>query len=982
MTNEKMIYQHEVLHLLCTSTTFAQQYGSLISSEYFDTKITRMVFEVIVNHNLEYNHGLNKQQLLAEVKDLNIAGNHAKDLSNDLLEEARSIFMTDVDNEKYIISKFIEFVRYQAMKVAIIESIDILEKGNKKKNYEQVLNRIDHAIGIGYEGNEGQSFKDMDGILSIIKDKYNPKNLIKTGFKKFDKMFMGGLAGGEVHTIAAPPKCLVKNTKIDLLDGTSKTIEELYNSKEDKFWVYSSTLDGEIKPGLAHSVRITDYKTEILKVTLDNDKIIECTLDHRFMLRDGTYKEAQYLTVNDSLMPLYTRFYDYSQYLQVKNNKTEQYSSAHRHIMSELYGEDYKKQGAVCHHKDGNKLNNTPCNLELMQRKNHNKLHMKKLWNDPNHKIHEAHRQELSKRNIENWKIEEYRDKMTRILTENSHKLAQDPDCSKKCSEAGKKAWIDRDKMMEAISKRVITDERRKQMSDNMKNVCYKMNYDEEFKEYRENRKRISSETATKTNARLKNDTDHKAKMRERVYDNPECLQKQSEKAKERWENPEYRQLKTEQARQQWVDPEYKRDLIMKSGNKIIESLNNKGLEINEFNYETERKLRDSNNKKIHNGRPCWERFLFYKERKTEKPKIKKNISAIVQAQWDNPEFKRKAFLKRCNKIIQALNNQNLIVNEFNYETERAKRNENNKRIYNGIPSWNTYQTTLNNFNHKVKSIEIIKHKEPIPVYDITVDKYHNFALSAGVFVHNCGKSTLGVNMGYNALLNGHTIFHATLEISEEEVMYKYAIRATQSSYKGLMDMPQDEYIKRLQTIKKYKPNLFVKHYTEKTATTLDVRGWISQIKAVNNINMKNALIILDYDDAFLPTSAVKDNMYEESGNIYTDMIGLAKYFDAPVLTFSQPNRAGWVKAKNDDLIGSEDLSHSARKAHRATSISSMMFKSGETEGKLYIDRSRRGIDGVIIPIERDLTRALIRETKEDVSIGDTNINKANGELT
>lgn len=37
--------------------------------------------------------------------------------------------------------------------------------------------------------------------------------------------------------------------------------------------------------------------------------------------------------------------------------------------------------------------------------------------------------------------------------------------------------------------------------------------------------------------------------------------------------------------------------------------------------------------------------------------------------------------------------------------------------------------------NHKVVSVEPCGQED---VYDITVDKHHNFALSAGVFVHNC----------------------------------------------------------------------------------------------------------------------------------------------------------------------------------------------------------------------------------------------------
>ncbi len=52
--------------------------------------------------------------------------------------------------------------------------------------------------------------------------------------------------------------------------------------------------------------------------------------------------------------------------------------------------------------------------------------------------------------------------------------------------------------------------------------------------------------------------------------------------------------------------------------------------------------------------------------------------------------------------------------------------------------------------NHKVLSVELIELDEEIPVYCLTTSEYSNFALAAGVFVHNCGmlacKTTLTAN--------------------------------------------------------------------------------------------------------------------------------------------------------------------------------------------------------------------------------------------
>lgn len=43
-----------------------------------------------------------------------------------------------------------------------------------------------------------------------------------------------------------------------------------------------------------------------------------------------------------------------------------------------------------------------------------------------------------------------------------------------------------------------------------------------------------------------------------------------------------------------------------------------------------------------------------------------------------------------------------------------------------------------NNYNHKIKRIEIVQLDTEVPVYDLTVDKYNNFYVDAGVILHNC----------------------------------------------------------------------------------------------------------------------------------------------------------------------------------------------------------------------------------------------------
>jgi DNA gyrase subunit A len=100
--------------------------------------------------------------------------------------------------------------------------------------------------------------------------------------------------------------CFTGDTKIKLLDGTEKSFEELATLSPDEiFYVYSVDDKGQIVVGEGKNARITRRSAELIELTIDNSEKVRCTPDHRFMLRDGTYKEAQDLTPDDSLMPGY-----------------------------------------------------------------------------------------------------------------------------------------------------------------------------------------------------------------------------------------------------------------------------------------------------------------------------------------------------------------------------------------------------------------------------------------------------------------------------------------------------------------------------------------------------------------------------------------------------------------------------------------------------------------------------------------------------
>ncbi len=103
--------------------------------------------------------------------------------------------------------------------------------------------------------------------------------------------------------------CFTKDTKVKLVDGRSITFGELV--REDKAGKKNHTFTinslGNIAVAEIKNPRVTKKNAELVEVLLDNEQRIRCTPNHRFMLKDGSYKEAQNLTTRDSLMPLYQK---------------------------------------------------------------------------------------------------------------------------------------------------------------------------------------------------------------------------------------------------------------------------------------------------------------------------------------------------------------------------------------------------------------------------------------------------------------------------------------------------------------------------------------------------------------------------------------------------------------------------------------------------------------------------------------------------
>ncbi len=182
--------------------------------------------------------------------------------------------------------------------------------------------------------------------------------------------------------------CHSFDTQVDMLSNERKTMLELAKDFENgvENYVYSTDEFGNITPGKITWAGKTKTVSSYYEIILDNEEVIKCTDNHFLMLRDGTYKRADELVEGESLMPLYKKVTEKkknkasgSGYEMVWHNGKQKWELTHQMVVKNIDENFYKrksdKEKRICHHKNHNKRNNHPNNLENVSQKEHSNYH-------------------------------------------------------------------------------------------------------------------------------------------------------------------------------------------------------------------------------------------------------------------------------------------------------------------------------------------------------------------------------------------------------------------------------------------------------------------------------------------------------------------------------------------------------------------------------------------------------------------------------
>jgi len=214
------------------------------------------------------------------------------------------------------------------------------------------------------------------------------------------------------------------------------------------------------------------------------------------------------------------------------------------------------------------------------------------------------------------------------------------------------------------------------------------------------------------------------------------------------------------------------------------------------------------------------------------------------------------------------------------------------------------------------------------------------------------GKTWILTAIGAEAVRNGLSVVHYTMELSEHYVGARYDTVFTGIPSVELKDKKEEVKGK----IKNLRGKLLIKYFPPKGVTVKKLQTHIEKMITLDN---KPDVIIVDYADLLLSHSNKSDSTYAEQGGVYIDLRGMSGELEIPIWTASQTNRS----AIDSEVIEADKIADSYAKVMNADFIMSWSRKSKDKlndTARAHIMKNRFGPDGITFPCKMNTNTGYI----------------------
>ena len=185
-------FQVKVIHSLLKNKKFILNIRDVIIPAYFENQAHQWLVKEALQYFDEYHTTPTLDFLKIEVKKLD-----NEVLKTAIVDQLKEVYKMVNDDQEYIEQEFSSFCKNQALKSALLKSVDLLEDGM----FDDIRLQIDNALKAGQDKDIGHEYlKDVESRY-----KEEDRQVIPTPWPIINEKLMGGLGGGDFGLIFGSP---------------------------------------------------------------------------------------------------------------------------------------------------------------------------------------------------------------------------------------------------------------------------------------------------------------------------------------------------------------------------------------------------------------------------------------------------------------------------------------------------------------------------------------------------------------------------------------------------------------------------------------------------------------------------------------------------------------------------------------------------------------------------------------------------------
>ena len=185
-------FQKKIVTSLLFRKTFLQSIFDILDSKIFDSEADRWLVSNIKQYFLEFKKSPTLEALKIIIGDID-----SDILKTSVVHNLKEVYnYREATDLEFVEKTMLEFCRNQALKNAILKSVDLLQIGE----YEQIKAVIDEAMKAGNVAELGHDY--VEDVLSRFEE--SARSTVKTPWDVINEVMDGGLGKGELGVIVAP----------------------------------------------------------------------------------------------------------------------------------------------------------------------------------------------------------------------------------------------------------------------------------------------------------------------------------------------------------------------------------------------------------------------------------------------------------------------------------------------------------------------------------------------------------------------------------------------------------------------------------------------------------------------------------------------------------------------------------------------------------------------------------------------------------